>query len=306
VSSDAPDSAADETEEVAAAESTDEATAAEPTDGVAAAEAAAGADADSHAARATAAAAEGDHLLSVEDVDAYYGQSHILRDLSMHVEEGEVCTLLGRNGAGKTTTLRSIAGARPPEVREGTIRFKGSDITGYSTEDISSLGISLVPEERRVFPNLSVEENLHLSDVARNWSNTFGRDVSMEHPGMSDEEVYEVFPRLEERRSQKAGTLSGGEQQMLAIARSLKQDTDLLMLDEPYEGLAPQIIDTVEEAIEQIADAGTTILLVEQNAVAAMNIADRAYVIDQGEVVFAGGSEELRADEKTREQYLGV
>nr|WP_225935228.1 ABC transporter ATP-binding protein [Halobaculum roseum] len=262
--------------------------------------------ADSHAARATAAAADGDHLLSVEDVDAYYGQSHILRDLSMHVEEGEVCTLLGRNGAGKTTTLRSIAGARPPDVRDGVIRFKGSDITDYSTEDVSSLGISLVPEERRVFPNLSVEENLHLSDVARNWSNTFGREVSMEHAGMSDEEVYEVFPRLEERRSQKAGTLSGGEQQMLAIARSLKQDTDLLMLDEPYEGLAPQIIETVEAAIEQIADAGTTILLVEQNAVAAMNIADRAYVIDQGEVVFAGDSEELRADEQTREKYLGV
>ena len=272
----------------------------------AAADAAAADAADAHAARATAAAAEGDHLLSVEDVDAYYGQSHILRDLSLHVEEGEVCALLGRNGAGKTTTLRSIAGARPPDVRDGAVWFKGDDITDYSTEDISSLGISLVPEERRVFPNLTVAENLHLSDVARNWSNTFGRNVSMDHPGMSDEEVYEVFPRLEERRSQKAGTLSGGEQQMLAIARALKQDTDLLMLDEPYEGLAPQIIDTVEEAIEQIADAGTTILLVEQNAVAAMNIADRTYVIDQGEVVFAGGSEELREDEETRERYLGV
>ncbi|WP_435063721.1 ABC transporter ATP-binding protein [Halobaculum sp. EA56] len=259
-----------------------------------------------HAAAATEAAVEGDHLLSVEGVDAYYGQSHILRDLSLHVEEGEVCTLLGRNGAGKTTTLRSIAGARPPEVREGTIRFKDEDITDRSTEDVSSLGISLVPEERRVFPNLTVEENLHLSDVARNWSNVVGRDVSMDHPGMSTEEVYEVFPRLKERASQKAGTLSGGEQQMLAIARALKQDTDLLMLDEPYEGLAPQIIRTVEDAIQRIADAGTTILLVEQNAVAAMNIADRAYVIDQGSVVFAGDSEELRADESTRERYLGV
>ncbi|UIP01209.1 ABC transporter ATP-binding protein [Halobaculum sp. CBA1158] len=244
--------------------------------------------------------------MSVEDVDAYYGESHILRDLSMHVEEGEVCALLGRNGAGKTTTLRSIAGARPPEVRDGAVRFKDQEITGQSTEDVSSLGISLVPEERRVFPNLSVEENLHLSDVARNWSNVIGREVSMEHPGMSTEEVYEVFPRLEERATQKAGTLSGGEQQMLAIARSLKQDTDLLMLDEPYEGLAPQIIETVADAIEQIADAGTTILLVEQNAVAAMDIADRAYVIDQGAVVFAGDSEELRADEQTRERYLGV
>ncbi len=259
-----------------------------------------------HAEQATAAAAEGDHLLSVEGVDSYYGQSHILRDLSMHVEEGEVCALLGRNGAGKTTTLRSIAGARPPDVRDGVVRFKGTEITDYSTEDVSSLGISLVPEERRVFPNLTVAENLHLSDVARNWSNVVGRNVSMDHPGMSTEEVYEVFPRLEERASQKAGTLSGGEQQMLAIARALKQDTDLLMLDEPYEGLAPQIIQTVENAIERIAEAGTTILLVEQNAVAAMNIADRAYVVDQGSIVFAGDSEELRADEETRERYLGV
>ena len=286
MSSDASDPAADATEE--------------------AADAAAAEVADDHAARATAAAAEGGHILSVEDVDAYYGQSHILRDLSMHVEEGEVCALLGRNGAGKTTTLRSIAGARPPDVRDGVVRFKGDEITDRTTEDISSLGISLVPEERRVFPNLTVGENLHLSDVARNWSNVVGRSVSMDHPGMSTEEVYEVFPRLEERESQKAGTLSGGEQQMLAIARALKQDTDLLMLDEPYEGLAPQIIQTVEDAIERIAETGTTILLVEQNAVAAMNIADRAYVIDQGGIVFAGSSSELRDDEKTRERYLGV
>ncbi|WP_313696057.1 ABC transporter ATP-binding protein [Halorarum halobium] len=245
-------------------------------------------------------------MLAVRGVDAYYGQSHILRDLSMHIEEGEVCTLLGRNGAGKTTTLRSIAGARPPDVRDGSVVYKGEDITEHTTEDVSSLGISLVPEERRVFPNLTVEENLHLSDVARNWSNVVGRKVSMDHPGMTTGEVYEVFPRLEERASQKAGTLSGGEQQMLAIARALKQDTDLLMLDEPYEGLAPQIIQAVEDAIRRIADAGTTILLVEQNAVAAMNIADRAYVVDQGSIVFAGGSEELRGDEATRERYLGV
>ena len=286
MSSDASDPAADAPEEAADAAATEVA--------------------DDHAARATAAAAEGGHILSIEDVDAYYGQSHILRDLSMHVEEGEVCALLGRNGAGKTTTLRSIAGARPPDVRDGVVRFKGEEITDRTTEDVSSLGISLVPEERRVFPNLTVGENLHLSDVARNWSNVVGRSVSMDHPGMSTEEVYEVFPRLEERESQKAGTLSGGEQQMLAIARALKQDTDLLMLDEPYEGLAPQIIDTVEDAIERIAETGTTILLVEQNAVAAMSIADRAYVIDQGSIVFAGSSEELRDDEKTRERYLGV
>ncbi|WP_236639673.1 ABC transporter ATP-binding protein [Salinigranum halophilum] len=247
-----------------------------------------------------------DPLLRLENVDSYYGQSHILRDISMEVREGEICALLGRNGAGKTTTLRSIAGARPPDVRDGRVLFEGRDVTGETTEDISSGGIALVPEERRVFPNLSVEENLHLPDVARNWSNTFGRNISVSKTGLTNEEIYEDFPRLDERRTQKAGTLSGGEQQMLAIARALKQGADLLMLDEPYEGLAPQIIESVEDAIERIRDSGKTILLVEQNAVAAINIADRAYVVDQGEVVFDGSAEELRDDEETRQRYLGV
>jgi branched-chain amino acid transport system ATP-binding protein len=245
-------------------------------------------------------------LLELENVDAYYGESHILRDVSMTVEEGEVCSLLGRNGAGKTTTLRSISAARPPEVREGSIRFKGEDITNLSTEDVSSKGISLVPEERRVFPNLTVAENIHLPEVARNRSNTWRRSVAVSAKGMSTEQVYEEFPRLDERRDQKAGTLSGGEQQMLAIARALKQSTDLLMLDEPYEGLAPKIIENVEAAVKRIAEQGTTILLVEQNAAAAINISDRAYVIDQGGIVFDGTAEELRHDEETRERYLGV
>ena len=245
-------------------------------------------------------------LLELSGVDAFYGQSHILRDLSMRVEEGEVCALLGRNGAGKSTTLRSIAGATPPDVRDGRITFKGDDITGMLAEDVSIQGISLVPEERRIFSNLTVSENLHLADVVRNRSNTIGRAITVEHAGMSTEEVYEEFPRLDERRSQRAGTLSGGEQQMLAIARALKQSTDLMMLDEPYEGLAPQIIANVEEAIERISDNGITVLLVEQNAVAAMKIADRCYVIDQGEIVFEGEADELRGDEETRQRYLGV
>jgi branched-chain amino acid transport system ATP-binding protein len=248
----------------------------------------------------------GDALLRLEDVDSYYGQSHILRDISLTVEEGEICALLGRNGAGKTTTLRSIAGARPPNVRDGRVVFDGEDITDETTENVSSRGIALVPEERRVFPNLSVEENLHLPDVARNWSNTVGRKLSLSKSGLTNEQVYADFPRLDERRTQKAGTLSGGEQQMLAIARALKQGADLLMLDEPYEGLAPQIIQSVENAIERIRDSGKTILLVEQNAVAAINIADSAYVIDQGEVVFDGTAEALRDDEETRQRYLGV
>ena len=245
-------------------------------------------------------------LLEIDRVDAYYGQSHILRGLSMSVEEGEICALLGRNGAGKTTTLRSIAGATPPDVRGGRITFKGTGITGMAPEDVSARGISLVPEERRIFPNLTVAENLHLAEVVGNRSNTIGRSMQFDHAGMSTEEVYEEFPRLDERRTQKAGTLSGGEQQMLAIARALKQNTDMLLLDEPYEGLAPQIIANVEDAIRRISEAGTTILLVEQNAVAAMKIADECYIVDQGEVVFEGTSEALRGDDETRETYLGV
>ena len=245
-------------------------------------------------------------LLDLDAVDAYYGESHILRDLSMSVDEGEICALLGRNGAGKTTTLRCIAGVTPPDVRDGSISFKGQDITGVVPEDISVRGISLVPEERRIFPNLTVGENLHLAEVVRNKSNTIGRSLQFDRAGMSTEEVFELFPRLEERRTQRAGTLSGGEQQMLAIARALKQNTDLMLLDEPYEGLAPQIIATVETAIERISEAGTTILLVEQNAAAAINIADQCYVIDQGKKVFDGTADELREDEETRQRYLGV
>ena len=248
-----------------------------------------------------------DTLLSVEGIDAYYGESHILRDLSLRVEEGEVCALLGRNGAGKTTTLRAVSAARPPEVREGRVLFKGDEVTGDSPEQVSMAGISLVPEERRVFSNLTVEENLHLAEVYRNKTNLLGgTGVSAEHTGMTTDEIYEEFPRLDERREQSAGTLSGGEQQMLAIARALRQNTDLLILDEPYEGLAPQIIQSVERAIEQISEAGTTILLVEQNAAAAINIADRAYVVDQGRIVFDGSAAELREDDETRQRYLGV
>ena len=245
-------------------------------------------------------------MLELEDVDAHYGQSHILRGLSMTVEEGEICALLGRNGAGKTTTLRTIAGATPPEVRNGRITFRDSEITGEEPEDIAANGISLVPEERRVFPNLTVAENLHLPEVARSAFNRFRRDAATTREGMALDEVYGYFPRLDERQSQKAGTLSGGEQQMLAIGRALRQPTDLLLLDEPYEGLAPQIIETVEAAVERIRDNGKTILLVEQNAAAATSIADSAYVVDSGEMVFEGTADELEADEETRQRYLGV
>lgn len=245
-------------------------------------------------------------LLEVDRIDAYYGQSHILRDLSLDIEDGEVCALLGRNGAGKTTTLRCVAGATPPDVRAGEIRFDGDEVVGRETEDVSISGIGLVPEERRIFPNLTVEENLHLAEVSRNSSNLIGRNLSQVSETRPLREIYEAFPRLDDRQSQMAGTLSGGEQQMLAIARALRQNPRLLMLDEPYEGLAPQIIEDVEDAIRRISEEGTTVLLVEQNAAAAIKIAERCYIVDQGEIVYEGPSEELRADEETRQRYLGV
>ena len=245
-------------------------------------------------------------LLELDGVNSYYGESHILRGVTMEVEKGQIIALLGRNGAGKTTTLRSITGTRPPEVRSGTIRFEGTDITSKRPEDISALGLSLVPEERRMFSNLTVAENLHVPDISRNLLNRIGRSDETGKTGIGDEEVYEQFPRLDERREQKAGTLSGGEQQMLAIARTLKQDTELLMLDEPSEGLAPQIVQDVLDIIQRIADQGKTILLVEQNAAAAIKLADYCYVLDQGRVVYEGTSEELEANEEVRQEYLGV
>jgi branched-chain amino acid transport system ATP-binding protein len=245
-------------------------------------------------------------LLEVDAVDAYYGESHILRELSLEVNEGEICALLGRNGAGKTTTLRSIAGASPPDVRGGEVRFGDGRITDRRTEDVSMAGIGLVPEERRVFPNLTVEENLHLADVSRNRSNVVGRGLKQVTDTRPIQEMYDAFPRLDERQKQLAGTLSGGEQQMLAIARALRQNPRLLMLDEPYEGLAPQIIEDVEDAVRRINGEGTTILLVEQNAAAAIKIAERCYIVDQGQIVFEGSSDELREDKETRQRYLGV
>ena len=245
-------------------------------------------------------------LLELDGVDSYYGESHILRDVTMEVESGQIVALLGRNGAGKTTTLRSITGTTPPEVRSGTIRYDGTDITGRRAEDVSALGLSLVPEERRMFANLTVAENLHVPDISRSLLNRVGRSAETGKTGLSDEDVYEQFPRLDERRGQKAGTLSGGEQQMLAIARTLKQDTDLLMLDEPSEGLAPQIVQDVLDIIQEIADQGKTILLVEQNAAAAIKLADHCYVLDQGQIVYQGSSADLRSNDEVRQEYLGV
>ena len=224
-------------------------------------------------------------LLELEGVNSYYGESHILRDVTMEVEEGQIIALLGRNGAGKTTTLRSITGTEPPEVRSGTIRFDGTDITGQPPEDVSARGLSLVPEERRMFSNLTVAENLHVPDISRNLLNRIGRSVETGKTGISDEEVYEQFPRLDERREQKAGTLSGGEQQMLAIGRALAGNPDLLLLDEPSEGIQPSIVQDITDDIANINEEfGVTVLFVEQNLQVIRELSERCYVVDSGRI----------------------
>lgn len=243
-------------------------------------------------------------LLELDGVHSYYGPSHILRGVSLEVDKGEIVTLLGRNGAGKTTTLRSIVGAEPPEVEEGTIRYAGTDITEWPTDDIVLSGVGIVPEERRLFTELTVEENLELSRISQNYWNVIKRRIlGNEGGGMSVDELYDLFPVLEEREDQKAGTLSGGEQQMLSIARTLRlPNVDLLLLDEPTEGLAPQIVEDLMESIEQIAGGGTTVLLIEQNVQAALELANRGYVLDQGEIVMEGDVDEF--DDEKLDRYL--
>ncbi|MFU1779954.1 ABC transporter ATP-binding protein [Haloarcula japonica] len=245
-------------------------------------------------------------LLQLDNVHSYYGPSHILRGISVTIEKGEIVTLLGRNGAGKTTTVRSIAGTEPPDVRSGTIRFDGTDITDWPADDIAMGGIGVVPEGRRLFSELTVEENLEMSKITRGWWNTIRRGgLGGDDSTMSLTELYDLFPRLEERREQEAGTLSGGEQQMLSIARTLRlPDLQLLLLDEPTEGLAPQIVETVGNSIEEIASQGLTVLLIEQNVREALRIADRGYVLDQGDIVYEGSVEQL--ENENLDEYLVV
>lgn len=242
----------------------------------------------------TSAHSQRGRRLTVDSINTYYGDSHVLFDVSLSVEDGEIVALVGRNGAGKTTTLRSIMGLTP--ARSGRIEKDGEPIHDLDPHQIRKRGISWVPEERRVFGDLTVEENLRL---AAHSADTDQRDQI--------NDVYARFPRLDERRTQKAGTMSGGEQQMLAIARALLgPETDLLLLDEPSEGLAPQIVDDVEEIIRDLNGEGVTILLVEQNAEMALGLADKAYVLETGEIVHEAPADELLADRATMEQYLGV
>jgi branched-chain amino acid transport system ATP-binding protein len=233
-------------------------------------------------------------LLEVENIHSYYGNIHALRGVSLTVEEGEVVTLIGSNGAGKTTTLRSIHGILPP--REGRIVFRGEEIQGVPAHDMIGKGISQSPEGRRIFHRMTVTENLEMGAYHRNDRIEIQEDMTR---------VFDLFPRLKERVKQEAGTMSGGEQQMLAIGRSLMGRPRLLLLDEPSMGLAPVLVERIFQVIEEINKQGTTILLVEQNANVALEIATRGYVLETGEIVTAAPAEKLREDPKVREAYLG-
>lgn len=228
--------------------------------------------------------------LQLSGVHSYYGESHVLRGVSLAVSAGETVALLGRNGVGKTTLLKSIVGWVQP--RDGSVRLDGDELAGCDMMTIARRGVALVPEERRIFPNLTVAENLRLAMVGT------------KRPGWPLERIYEKFPRLRERLANKGDQISGGEKQMLAIARALLQDVKVLLLDEPTEGLAPLIVHEVENVIREIKAAGITTLLVEQNLYSALAVADRIYIIDQGQIVHETTPDALRADADARRRYL--
>lgn len=238
-------------------------------------------------------------MLELRDVHTYYGDSHVLHGVSLRVGAGEVVGLLGRNGVGKTTTLRSIMGLTPP--RSGEVLLDGRPIRGLPAHAVARLGLGYVPESRRIFPNLTVEENLLLARLAGP-ARGDGRPVV----AWDLQRVYEVFPRLAERRRQWGGSLSGGEQQMLAIGRALMTQPRLLLLDEPSQGLAPAIVRLVTETIAGIARAGVSILLVEQNVRMAMKLVHRVYVLSKGRVVYEGMAGELDANPDLKRLYLGI
>jgi branched-chain amino acid transport system ATP-binding protein len=230
-------------------------------------------------------------LLDVETINAYYGESHVLFDLSLHVDEGEVVALLGRNGSGKTTTMHAIAGVVPP--RSGHVRVGGVDVTGMRPHAIANRSVQLVPDARRIIKTITVHENLELAALTAPKALGTGR-------------IYEIFPRLAERRRNLGGALSGGEQQMLAIGRALIRDPKLLLLDEPFEGLAPLIVRDLIATTRRLASEGRTIVIVEQNVRAALALAARAYVLNKGQIVWDGAAEALRSRPDLMHAYLGV
>lgn len=232
-------------------------------------------------------------FFSIRDMHAYYGESYIVQGVSLDIRQGEILALLGRNGAGKTSTLRTIARTDNPQMRQGEIWLDGQPIHRMKSFEAARAGIQLVPEDRRIIAGLTVEENIALAKVAPG-------------NGWSLEQIYQSFPRLAERRKQEGVTLSGGEQQMLAIARALARDLKLLLLDEPYEGLAPVIVHEIERILHSIKPLGITTIIVEQNAVAALKLADRAVILDTGEVAFAGTAKEVLENTELRHEYLAI
>jgi branched-chain amino acid transport system ATP-binding protein len=246
------------------------------------------------AERVQAGSGERKKILELEDVHTYYGSIQALKGVSIDVYDGEVVTMIGANGAGKSTTLRSINGLNHP--REGRIRFQGRDITQESPHDVVKMGISQSPEGRRLFPRMSVMENLEMGAFQRE-----------DRSGFKDtlDRVFELFPRLQERRTQRAGTLSGGEQQMCAIGRALMAQPKLLLLDEPSMGLAPIFVERIFEIVREINKQGTPILLVEQNALMALDVADRGYVMETGTIALADDADALAQNEQVRKTYLG-
>ena len=238
-------------------------------------------------------AATGTPFFSVKDIHAYYGESYIVQGVSFEIAEGDIVALLGRNGAGKTSTLRTLARAQDPQLKRGEIWL--GDLAVHRLKDFqaSQHGIQFVQEDRRIIPGLTVEENLQLAQIA-------------EPKGWSLDKIYESFPRLAERRKQDGVTLSGGEQQMLAVARALARDIKLLLLDEPYEGLAPVIVKEIERIVAQIKELGITTIIVEQNAVAALELANRALILDMGQIVFDGTAQSVLASPDLRKEYLAI
>ena len=234
-----------------------------------------------------------DAFFVVQGIHAYYGESYIVQGISFALQEGEILALLGRNGAGKTSTLRTLARVDDPALQRGEIYVNGVSLHDKKAYQAAQMGVQLVPEDRRIIGGLTVEENLTLSQVA-------------EPRGWELERIYERFPRLAERRTQIATTLSGGEQQMLAVARALAREVKLLLLDEPYEGLAPVIVQEIEKIVRQIKELGITTIIVEQNAVAALKLADKAVIVDMGEVVYAGTAQDVLDNEDLRNEYLAI
>lgn len=234
-------------------------------------------------------------LLEIEDVHSYYGNIHALKGVSLYINEGEIVTLIGANGAGKSTTLKTISGTVRP--RQGRVRLNGEDLVQYAAHEIVAKGVSQVPEGRGVFARLTVMENLEMGAYTRTDAKQIAEDA---------ERVFTLFPRLKERRKQAAGTLSGGEQQMLVMGRAMMAHPNVLLLDEPSMGLAPILVESIFETVQDINKEGTTILLVEQNALMALQVANRGYVIQTGEIVLHDSAQALKSNEMVQKAYLGI